>query len=386
MQEQGITIHYSTIDCDDTIAAFAYNLGADVLSQDSDFFRYYTASTITPFNIFSSFTTVGKFLTLTPHPGPNPNKQKVSKREILTPLPDTRSSPYFLDLPNPVQVNLSKTPAAWQSITHCYTRGCGTNLPKMFNNPHLTIRPLRQALYSSMGVDKVMEVMATWNTEEKKPEFREEVLMADPGMGYLLGRPEKAVAILFKGEQRPEDCSPVGWRNHLFAQRAFVAEICAWATGTSVLQILEMLNKDLEVKVTEKVEAVLKKKKILKSTLQEGMMTDEKGGNPEKGPKSAKEEKPSSASVKPERKLTASFPQLGQNKEKMKVNKEQKVKLAGKKENRKERKVRMRSEKENESPENGDGMKITVKDKKKVSASEVKQKKVGTKEVKMVEK
>ena len=39
MQEQGITIHYSTIDCDDTIASFALNLGADVLSQDSDFFR-----------------------------------------------------------------------------------------------------------------------------------------------------------------------------------------------------------------------------------------------------------------------------------------------------------------------------------------------------------
>ena len=39
-EEQGITIHYSTIDCDDTIAAFAYRLGADVLSQNNDFFRY----------------------------------------------------------------------------------------------------------------------------------------------------------------------------------------------------------------------------------------------------------------------------------------------------------------------------------------------------------
>ena len=38
-KEQGIIIHYSTIDCDDTIAAFAYRLGADVLSQDNDFFR-----------------------------------------------------------------------------------------------------------------------------------------------------------------------------------------------------------------------------------------------------------------------------------------------------------------------------------------------------------
>ena len=37
----GVTVHYSTIDCDDTIAAFAYHLGGSVLSRDCDFFRYF---------------------------------------------------------------------------------------------------------------------------------------------------------------------------------------------------------------------------------------------------------------------------------------------------------------------------------------------------------
>ena len=32
-------VQYFTMDCDDTIATFALNLGAEVLSQDSDFFR-----------------------------------------------------------------------------------------------------------------------------------------------------------------------------------------------------------------------------------------------------------------------------------------------------------------------------------------------------------
>ena len=120
----------------------------------------------------------------------------------------------------------------------------------MFTNPHLVIRPLRQALYSTMGVDKVMEVMAIWNTQEKEPEFREEVVAADPGLVSLLSCPGEAVDLLFKDEQRPESCALVGWRNQLFAQRAFVAEICYWATGTPVLEILKMLTRDLEVMVT----------------------------------------------------------------------------------------------------------------------------------------
>ena len=40
-RKHGIPVHYSTIDCDDTIAAFAYHSGGSVLSRDCDFFRYY---------------------------------------------------------------------------------------------------------------------------------------------------------------------------------------------------------------------------------------------------------------------------------------------------------------------------------------------------------
>merc|ERR1711976_366739 len=35
-RKHGIPVHYSTIDCDDTIAAFAYHSGGSVLSRDCD--------------------------------------------------------------------------------------------------------------------------------------------------------------------------------------------------------------------------------------------------------------------------------------------------------------------------------------------------------------
>ena len=37
----GISVHFSTIDCDDTVAAHAFHLDGSVLSRDCDFFRYF---------------------------------------------------------------------------------------------------------------------------------------------------------------------------------------------------------------------------------------------------------------------------------------------------------------------------------------------------------
>ena len=43
-QSLGVQVHFSTIDCDDTIAAFAYHMKGSVLSANADFFRYYVES------------------------------------------------------------------------------------------------------------------------------------------------------------------------------------------------------------------------------------------------------------------------------------------------------------------------------------------------------
>ncbi len=39
-RKEGVPIHYSTIDNDDTLAAYAAHDNAHILSQDRDFFRY----------------------------------------------------------------------------------------------------------------------------------------------------------------------------------------------------------------------------------------------------------------------------------------------------------------------------------------------------------
>jgi len=240
-KEQGITIHYSTIDCDDTIAAFAYRLGADVLSQDNDFFRYFTSSSEKrpPYNVFSMFHINKGVLKLIPHPN-NCNKS-ISKREILSTLPATMSSPYFLEKPNQHLVDMSKCPSAWMNVSHQYIRGCGTNLPKIFENPHLAIRPLRQALYWHIGVERVMEVLAVWNDHTKEPEFQETVVMSDSRMANLLFKPAEAMEVLFKDQQKPKDCSEVEWRNQLFAQIVFTAGICSWCSGKPALTIIDEL-------------------------------------------------------------------------------------------------------------------------------------------------
>lgn len=39
-KREGVLVHFSVVDNDDTIASFAYHDGAAILSGDSDFYRY----------------------------------------------------------------------------------------------------------------------------------------------------------------------------------------------------------------------------------------------------------------------------------------------------------------------------------------------------------
>merc|ERR1719342_242430 len=57
-QEFNVKVHYSTIDCDDTVAAFAYHKGGYVLSRDSDFFRYFVDdfTGTPPYKIYYGFS------------------------------------------------------------------------------------------------------------------------------------------------------------------------------------------------------------------------------------------------------------------------------------------------------------------------------------------
>jgi hypothetical protein len=82
----GVEVRFSAeADCDDTIASHAQLDGAQVLSQDSDFFRYKGAS----YTVFQGFTIVKGQLALIPHERSS-IKPGTKARGLLNPCPGTR--------------------------------------------------------------------------------------------------------------------------------------------------------------------------------------------------------------------------------------------------------------------------------------------------------
>ena len=158
-QSLGVPVHFSTIDCDDTIAAFAFHKKGSVLSQDADFFRYYVESsreTEPPYTVYSDFEMIGGRLTLTSHLGPKPGKPKASPKKMLESLPETRANAYFIcDTPDYV-----KDPP--EGVRKRFVRGCGSYLTQE-TNPHLLARPLRQAVYYRSDWSTSMSRTVPWS-------------------------------------------------------------------------------------------------------------------------------------------------------------------------------------------------------------------------------
>ena len=132
-QSLGVSVHYSTIDCDDTIAAFAYHMNGSVLSRDCDFFRYYADNDgrRPPYQVYFNFSVCYGRLSLAPHGGPGRYREPASPRKILGRLPQTQSSTFFLD-------EIADYFRRSDNVRLMYRRGCGSNLTHEIN-PHLQV-------------------------------------------------------------------------------------------------------------------------------------------------------------------------------------------------------------------------------------------------------
>ena len=234
----GVKVHFSTVDCDDTIAAFAYHLNGGVLSRDCDFFRYTTTSGHHPLVVYFDFLLLGRTLILNRHGGPSAYRQRPAPRVIFSNLPETKSNGFFLDL----VPSFKRRGGDWQGVNLLLRRGCGSNLTKL-ENPHLTARSLRQGLYQEMGYGTVMEIIANWNQEQGKPEFQQNHVQPKADMCHLLGNPQGAFGIVFGEQRRPLNISSDEWRNHVFSQKCVIAELCAWATGANIVDTMIILLK-----------------------------------------------------------------------------------------------------------------------------------------------
>ena len=130
-QQYGIKVHYSAIDNDDTVAAFAYHKGGHVHSKDTDFFRYFIDefTRTPPYKIYSGFSVQtlekgGSLLNLIPHTG-HFNEAKGGPKQICNELPKTNDYASSLE---------EEENGSWK-----YVAGCGSNITHLPNPYHQVI-------------------------------------------------------------------------------------------------------------------------------------------------------------------------------------------------------------------------------------------------------
>jgi len=282
-------------DCDDTLAARAAADGADVLSRDADFARYFVAaggagggraaaaSAAPPFRVFGGF-----------------DERALAKGAlVLRARGGARAAGAGGAAPRAL---LSPPPAAWDAAdgpalpallreTNAFSAGTPSPLTRALGNPHACarLRPLRRALYglalagASSGEGKedrasvrvrerrVRESWPEWCASSGTVDFVEEevpplVAGAEGGAGaegadqaaeaaaalaLLRGPPARAFAHCFPREAAflrgvgaagagavAGGASAAQWLAHAHACRAVVLELVAAATGASLLQLL----------------------------------------------------------------------------------------------------------------------------------------------------
>ena len=111
-------------------------------------------------------------------------------------------------------------------------RGSPSPLTKRLGNLHAKARPLRQALYARMLINKVTEVYPEWDWESKQVMWVKIEVFPDKNLDCLLGSPSDAIKKLFPEVLKPpesqllQNISPQDWANHVFAAYSIVIEIC----------------------------------------------------------------------------------------------------------------------------------------------------------------
>jgi hypothetical protein len=144
-KELRIKVHYSEVDNDDTIAAYAEAHGASLLSGDKDMFRYSKAI----FPIYYDYEVNGGYLDLMR----SPDFKHPKPRKLLDPLPITHHT----------YPNISRLLKTGE-----FEKGCPSSLTKFTGNLHTLCRPLRQAFYYALGVKgHVKESFIEWNPEKE---------------------------------------------------------------------------------------------------------------------------------------------------------------------------------------------------------------------------
>lgn len=215
----GIETHYSyEADNDDTLAAYAQNDKASILSKDRDFFRYQDRK----YEIFSEYDyKADGTLKLLPS-AYNSIKFGTLPRQIISPPPKTIPK-------NPRAITL-KTQETWRM-------GSPSPLVRELGNPYLLLRPLRQALYARLKIIKpINELIPYWDDKKEKVGWESIKVKPDEELDSLLDDPFAALEYIFKlsSLKKPKEIHTKKWANHIFAMCALTFDICSMASGTEL--------------------------------------------------------------------------------------------------------------------------------------------------------
>ena len=235
-QRCGVSVLYSLkSDNDDTLACHAHADGADILSSDGDFFRYEGAA-YTVWADFDHDKLRAGIFKLIPHTYEKVSKsQKISKR-ILTEPPIARKT----------YTNVNDFKNTIKNKDYIYISGVPSPLVRALGvNPHITIAPLRHALFSSIFDQGtvIKEEFPNWNATKSNFEwYINEITVSTEHNDYveLLENPRKAFLALFPNEAqniKPQTlrCTANDWTNHRFACCCIVSTVCCIFKGKELL-------------------------------------------------------------------------------------------------------------------------------------------------------
>jgi hypothetical protein len=212
----GVKVFYSgpQQDLDDCLASHATIDGANLLSNDGDYFRY-TGRKYVQYGKFK-VTSYGDLLLL--RRVENKWKEAPEPRPILKPKP-------IMLVEDPSLVTLQSD--------FLYVRGAPSPLVKLCGNPHGKVTSLRAALYARVGVkERVLEIWPEWDEIKKEVKWHDVKIEPDCTKLALFERtPQELFTQFFGKEERPKvvDLENWEWENHLLACRAVVCEL--WLLG-----------------------------------------------------------------------------------------------------------------------------------------------------------
>jgi hypothetical protein len=253
-RKEGIPVLYSLdADNDDTLAAYAQVDGADVLSGDGDFYRYRERT----YRIFSDFDRI-KFeatgqLDFIENTTAKVERIMNDKKDIMRDL--------IIPLPKCVDEKITIPCVTILQQFKLFRRGVPSPLIKELGfNPHITIKPLRRAIYNHIFKDEknediskdktneitIKEEFPYWSTEENKVVWTNEnvTLYKENDKEYikmmklLKQTPDKALQFFFPNECKGipiNGIKPKNWRKHCFACKSIICELYCMYNGKTLL-------------------------------------------------------------------------------------------------------------------------------------------------------